>query len=332
MQHATQYDSLLYGNGLTLATLHKIALINCTNIELSLLSMNDFCRYLFTGPIHRKVYRDFLKTFNQCPSKYENSYTAGRQFMIDYMDEITTYGFEATIGKHIFENQDNRFSDMIAFWYGFPNYWYNKLQNEVILLPQVQLTINNIADKIKSYNFKNIFTLNFDTLLDHYIFPQHLHGKFILPYKSYADLIVFNDKAKKSYLHKYVLDANGMKKLDALDKLRISNIQEYQLDFFTNSNLNIGRLLIYGVAFRTSEIMTPEFLREFPEHENAQLIHLTDGHIIAKLESMLHEGRLRKIDLTYFSEDDKNNFLRLLSFSKLEQITNLIHISDVSLI
>ncbi|MFX0142009.1 MAG: hypothetical protein ACFFDN_50700 [Candidatus Hodarchaeota archaeon] len=175
---------------------------------------------------------------------------------------------------------------------------------------------------------ENVFTTNFDLLLVDYINPKHLHGKFNIPLNDLKDFILSKDENGKLEF-KYLYGTNGLEKLLRINAIRNIVQNEYDFDFFFNEDLIFDNLLIYGIAFGKNEYISDEFLNQYPEHKNSKLVKTVDGHILILLSKMISESRLNNITITYYSEDDKLNYLDLFNSNEFHGRIYYKHCSEV---
>ena len=57
------YDSILYGNGLSIRILNELSQLPENKASTRIINMNDFVSDLITMPIHKRSYRDFMKAY-----------------------------------------------------------------------------------------------------------------------------------------------------------------------------------------------------------------------------------------------------------------------------
>ena len=62
-----------------------------------------------------------------------------------------------------------------------------------------------------------IYTTNFDTLLDRFLKPKHIHGIFALPLREMQDVILELDRTKDEFEYIYLFGTNGVEKLHRLN-------------------------------------------------------------------------------------------------------------------
>ncbi len=325
------YDSFLYGYGLTLAVSSRLShTVELTPWQSKYLFFSSFFRAFITSEDHRKVYRDFLKYF-------EIDYEAARihantkEELASKLDEIEQYGFERWVSKNLFSKVDEVDSDKKAYLYMLYNYWGHLYSSEILINSKVQVQLDEISEWIlqRIKTTEQIYTTNFDIVLDKYLNSQHLHGIFSLPLKDMSDIILAPYPDGKYFEYAFLFGTNGLEKLSRLDKIRQLTQDRYKLDFFYNHNVDLGHLLIYGLSFGLAEFFTEEFLEKFPEHENGYLVRSVDGHILIKLNERFQKKKLSKITTTYYTDDDLKHLEYIFSMTDFCSIVDFKHSSEV---
>ena len=162
------------------------------------------------------------------------------------------------------------------------------------------ITKAGIHIKRKLRSKKQIYTTNFDTILDKSLSPKHIHGIFALPLEKMQDLILDLDREKNEFEYTYLLGTNGFEKLNRLNLIRVLNQSYYDLNFFFQDNLKLGNLLIYGMSFGYNQIMPTDYLEENPEHKDFHLLRSVDGHILSRINALYINNRINKITISYF--------------------------------
>ena len=166
------------------------------------------------------------------------------------IEEINNYGVERWVGKNLFNPSNEVSSEEKMYLYLLYGYWAHLVYEEITSLPNIQKLLEKTAEEIrrKLKSDKTIFTTNFDTLLDKYMHPQHLHGIIPIPLVDVGEMILKIFQNKKDLEYSFLLGANGIEKITRLDEIRQLTQDKYQLDFFYNLELDLGHLLIYGLC------------------------------------------------------------------------------------
>ena len=300
------YDSILYGNGLTLSVLSLIK-ENCKSEFIHYLDFDNFIFEFVHAENHSRIIRDFLKNFtintetiiahNEARNKIKNNYK-----------EIASYGFERWVSKYLFDPNSN-FKEIKGYIYFLYNYWFHVIDELILKKARPTDIISKIGNSILTKLGKNtkVFTTNFDTIMDSVLNPNHIHGRFQIQLTDYNDIIAFHINDKE-YEYKYLYGANGLEKLYRLDTIRKNITAEYDIDFFYNDILDLGSLLIYGLSFGRTEFISDEFLKLYPENKENRLVRTVDGHILLKLSIKYNSKKLKKITIAYYKDSDKMNY------------------------
>jgi hypothetical protein len=108
------------------------------------------------------------------------------------VDEILSYGFERWVSKNLFSRAESLDHNKKTYIYLLYNYWAHLVFIEILRSSKAQDLLAEIAGKIlqKMRNKEQIYTTNFDTFLDEYLHPHHLHGTFSLPLVRMQDVIL----------------------------------------------------------------------------------------------------------------------------------------------
>jgi len=325
------YDTFLYGYGLTLAVSSQLLnSVKLTSRQRQYLFFSSFFREFVTSDEHRKVYRDFLKYFKINPeTAYQHTKT--KKDLLSKLEAIEKYGFERWVSKNLFENVDSVDSKKKAYLYMLYNYWGHLWHTNILQVSEVQNQLCEISKEIlRVIRFKKqIYTTNFDNVLDEYLKPQHLHGIFSLPLNNMEDIIHVPYPDGKSFEYSFLFGTNGFEKLSRLNTIHTLKQRKYELDFFFNLDMDLGHLLIYGLSFGLSEFYTDEFFNKYPEHENEYFLRSVDGHILLKLNERFQKNKLSRITVTYYTDDDLEHLKYLFSMTEFYLIVNFKPSSEI---
>jgi hypothetical protein len=323
------YDSLLFGYGLSLAVSKSLSSsLKITGRQKEYLYFDTFFKAFITSNEHKRVYRDFLKYF-KITQESALAHRNTKIYLASRLDEILSYGFERWVSKYLFSSDNPVGGDTKIYIYILYNYWAHVLYKELLVSSEAEKLYAKIGEKILQQirNKEQIFTTNFDTFLDKYLHPHHLHGKFSLPLENITDLILYLDGEKFEY--GYLFGTNGIEKLSRLDKIRKLTQDKYKLDFFYNRNIDLGHLLIYGLSFGTAEFFTKDFLNKYPKYKDDFLMRSIDGHILIKLNERFQKKLLSKITLSYHTNQDLEYLKKMFSSIEVASIVDFIHSSEV---
>lgn len=321
------YNSFLYGNGLSLATLQSVR-NNYDNEYIRYLQCDDFIFEFANAESHKRILRDFLKYF-KITGNSEIVHVKSRLILKKNIEKINTYGFERWVSKYMFSS-NTEYKKIKVYIYFLYNYWFHTI-NELILKKKKALEIiTNIGSNFMEMLEADapIYTTNFDTLLDSIFNPHHIHGIFQLPLMHYNDIIAFHLN-EELFEYKYLFGSNGLEKLSRLDIIRKHKVNAYDIDFFYKQNVDLGSLLIYGLAFGKTEILTDEFLSAYPQYKDNKLVGTVDGHILLRLSAKYNLKELKNITIAYYSDLDKDNYQELFSGTNLEEIIEYKQCDDI---
>lgn len=324
------YDSFLYGNGLSLSILSKIKETTSSPLARYLdcsLFINEFAR----SQPHSKILREYSNLFTITKESQEVHAEALSTLGV-CCDEISGLGFERWVSKYLFQ-KDRTSKTTQTYIYMLYNYWYHVISREIISSKAALNIISSYSSLINNLLENNclIFTTNFDSLLDNNLSIQHLHGRFVVPLAKVND-IISHTYEDGTFEYRYLFGTSGLEKTVRLKGIQKTFQHTYDLDFFYNTSLNLGSLLIYGLSFGKTEFMSDEFLDSNPDHKQLKLIMSVDGHIIEKLSIKHQAGQLTKITISYYSDADLANYNNIFQDSAIEHIIEYKHCDEILLI
>ena len=283
-----------------------------------------------TSKNDEQIYRNFLKLFRIEPS-FHHLHEKMKDNLTSRMKEIIDYGVERWVGKYLFDRNNEVSSEEKMYLYILYVYWAHLMHLEIFRLPDVEKFLRTIAKKIRKVvgATQNIFTTNFDTILDRYFHPQHLHGTFPIPLTNVGEIILKIDPNKKDLEYSFLFGANGLEKKGRLDAIYKLTQNKYQLGFFYDSKIDLGHLLIYGLSFGETEFIPNEFLDKFPKYENDYPFRSVDGHILQVLSEKYREGLLSKVTISYYKPQDLEHLRYFLSMTDFMSIVEFKHSNDI---
>lgn len=325
------YDSFLFGYGLTLAIsngLSKSSLI--TPKQIQILYFDSFFRTFVESNYDDQIYRQFLRLF-KIDSDYYELHEKIKANLALKINEIANYGVERWVGKNLFDSNNEISSNEKMYLYILYAYWAHIMHLEILRLPGIQKYLRIEVKKILKVigATPKIYTTNFDTILDKYLHPQHIHGIFPTPLVNAGEIILKIFQNKKDLEYSFLFGANGLEKLGRLDVIRKMAQNKYHLDFFYKPDINLGHLLIYGLSFGKTEFITDDFLKEYPKYENDYYFRSVDGHILLKLNERYKKDLLSKVTISYYTSQDLEHLRYFLSMTDFMSIVEFKHASDV---
>jgi len=326
------YDNILYGNGLTIAIQNLLKAELPNKRDLRLLYFNDFINEFLSCNFEDSLNVDFMRLFNEDIKSYKEIHINSRSFLIDNVDSIKILGAERWIGLIYFQNKDNTtFKDSRHYIYFLYNYWHHLVQKNYLSQKSSQRILKNIGYKLKGQIKGSFYTTNFDLFLSDEINAKHIHGKFISPLKRVSDIMYFQLNNGENFEYTYLFGTSGFEKLTRLNEVfQHSPNSLYYYDFFTSKfQKNLGHLLIFGLSFSKNEMLSPEFLASYPQHETLSILNSVDGHIIHKLEVLYEKQLVNKITISFYSQDDLLHLTKLFSLTKLSSIIEFKHCKEI---
>lgn len=322
------FDSFLYGNGLTIALLNKIKQISSNPIK-KYLSCTNFITDFLIMPDHKTIYRDFLKLY-KIDTENEKVHIVARNFLKEHLEEINKLGFERWTSYNLFSSKLK--SSYLTYGYILYNYWYDVINRQILHRQNCRDLIHQDGGKILQSlrNSENIYTTNFENIMDQVLSPDHVHGRFTLPLKKSGDVFLTVDEKLKFKEYHYMYGTSGIEKGFRLNSIKEQNQTSYDLDFFFSENIHLGVLLIYGLAFGNSGILSEDFLKQYPEkNKSDNFLKIVDYHIVMRLEILMRKESLNKIIISYYSENDLNNYISVFQDSILKDIITYKQCSEI---
>lgn len=321
-----KFDSILYGNGLTIHTLNTIFEVSKDPFR-KYLSDKEFIYNFSHSEDHRRIVRDFEKYFKM-DIEFKKLHDLSRSILKDNVDDINKYGFERWVSKNLFK-EESGLKDLKIYGYILYNYWFDTINEGILKRKSNQNIIKGISQQLRDLGRDNcnFYTLNFDTIHDTILNPDHLHGRFVSPLES-IESVIFHHLDSKSFEYNYLYGSNGYEKKNRIKSIKDVPDSPYDLQFFFNHDLDLGDLLIYGVGFGDTEFMNE--LREVKgEYKTISIVDTVDGHILEKLRLKKKNGLLKSITISYFDESDIERYRKLFTDIGLDSITNFLHCSDI---
>ena len=320
-----KYDTLLFGNGLTISLLNKIsALPLLPESDKIILDLNSFVTSFLNNPegnIAYDMYRSWFANLFELKLRYPEMMKILSKKMKDVFSKelhmsnieiIKKYGFEYWAGEHIF---DPDFKSTFEILYSLNNLWYVILQTRLANLGKKYPKIKKIVNENRKLvsQFTNICTLNFDCLSDPLqTTVAHLHGRFLDDISSFEELVYFEFPDQRGkFEYPYLLGSSGFEKgcrLYRIMKTKGIVNKYYDLRFLFDDNAQWGNLLIFGVSFLNSSFLSDAFLSKYPEHQGANPIGGVDSHILYRLKQLKQEGKVGEITLACWHDDELSHY------------------------
>lgn len=312
------YNSLLYGYGLSLSLFDSISQKQpISDINKFL---NDFTKS--NSPLYIQFKKIFClenidqHVFNRCLNKLRKN-----------LKEIKFKGFEIWVSKNLFNGKND--SEFNLFVYLIYNFWYEYLceifENSDFIKNILMRYSSIISNTITNHEL--IYTTNYERYFDNLLKINHLHGRFINNLENPENIVLYVDGKNVEY--KYLFGCNGYEKLMRLAKINKISNDDYDLDFFSNQNIDLGNLLIFGMSFGQSQIMSKEFLKKHKEHNNFYIVKSVDGHILNRLNQKYEMGKLTSVTISYYSLSKLNYLKKLFLSTEFNNIVKFKHSNNV---
>lgn len=282
-----KYNSLLFGNGLTLNLLYQLKPYIPEN-KRYLLSIDLFLKEWIKGGIspreENKLYTAFYGNRKDMQQKFKLIKDNLNVFFQNYSSDL-----EYFLGATLFEKtEDDLLKSVKMVFPLFYNAWWIILA-EYLEYQNLNNRINNFYQQVAEIITKPgyIYTTNFDLFADS-LHSEHLHGCFLPNIKGYND-IIFHSYNDEEFYYKYVWGHNGIGKLNLIEKLRVypDCPSYFNFNFFFDSDLKMDNMLIYGMGFKKS------------------------GYI-NQLQELQESGKLNQVDVTYYDESEKEYLRNVL--------------------
>lgn len=307
-----KYNSLLFGNGLTLNLLYQLKPYIPEN-KRYLLSIDSFLKEWIKGGISprekNKLYTAFYGNRKDMQQKFELIKEDLNVFFQNYSSDL-----EYFLGATLFEKpEDDLLKSVKMVFPLFYNAWWIILA-EYLEYQDLNNRINNFYQQVAEIITKPgyIYTTNFDLFADS-LHPEHLHGRFLPDIKRYKDIVYHTYDNDERFYYKYVWGHNGIGKLNLIEQLRsFSDCSSYfDFDFFFDSNLKIDNMLIYGMGFKKSGYIN-QLQELYPKYQKAAFGGIIDEHILVRICGLQESGKLNQVDVTYYDENEKEHLRNAL--------------------
>lgn len=318
------YDSIIFGYGLTLEANYRIRNLRLPYYSEKYLDFNTLLADFVNAKEHSRIRLDYFKLVDILNNDILLVHEEVRQTLKEKFDDITTIGFERWVSRYLLSNNQVTEDSKLAIYLLY-NFWFSKIDSEVLSDKRALKIINDLSDNImnKSNNDVKIYTTNFDTMFDKTLSPAHLHGKFKVPFIK-ANQIINHFISETEFEYDFLFGTSGYEKMTRLDKINEIDNQVYDLDFFFDLSINIGHVLLIGLSFSETEVIPEEILSKHTSLNQSFIFNSVDGHILLRLKILKDNNQLSQITYAYYSEAGKEHFRRLIDGTSLEGIVNFI--------
>lgn len=322
------YDSILFGNGLTVNLLNQLSPY-IPEVYRFLLTFDGFMTSFIRGTLPNTMEKNIFFAFYRRNTKENCEYFAKmKEILAEYYNEC-----DGNIEKHfgLAEFQKCRpfnysaVKSLLPFFY---NMWFCQLDKMLIETHQ-RKRIKRFYTSVKRLLTPSavVYTTNFDLLADHILSPAHLHGKFVEDIRKYEECIW--QREEKEFTFKYLWGWNGLGKGIAIFEKQhdAGATQLFDWDFFLVDQ-SIENLLIYGLSFQTSGYITNDFIEAMPQYQEPAIGAVIDEHILIRLIGLQNQHNNLKITFAYYNKNDLKHYQSLVGIYGL---SNVAYIPSTSL-
>lgn len=321
-----KYDSILYGNGLTLHTLSAIQK-QSDDPFIKYLSISEFMSDFSSSENHRRIVRDFKKFFHM-NKEVERAHDYAKEQLRLNAEEMNALGLERWASKYWFSDFQ-RVKQLKTYVCILYNYWFDYINQHFLQKKFSRDIVQKISNQIRMRGKEQCryFTLNFDTIHDVFLQPEHLHGKFISPL-SRMEEIIFHYLSPEEFLYTFLFATNGLAKLNGLTSIQGIPKSPYDLGFLFDHELYLGDLLILGVGFGNAEFMN-EIRQVKDDYDNLVIVNSVDGHILQKLKIKIENHTLNSITISFYKESEVEHYTELLNSLDLLSYAKFVPSSQI---
>lgn len=312
-----KYNSLLFGNGLTLNLLYQLQPYIPEN-KCYLLSIDSFLKEWIKGGISQ---REENKLYTAMYGKDKYKHQKFEMIKDDLNIYFQTYSsdLEYFLGAILFDKKNDLLNRVKTVFPLFYNAWWIILA-EYLEYQNLNNRINNFYQQVAGIVTEPgyIYTTNFD-LFGESIHPEHLHGRFVQPLNRYEDVIFhtfkfnFEEKEEKNFRFKYIWGHNGIGKRNLINKLHSYSASSkfFDFGFFFNDDIKISNMLIYGMGFKNSGYIS-QLQEKYPRYQKAAFGGIIDEHILVRICGLQESGKLNQVDVTYYDEGEREHLHEVL--------------------
>ena len=318
------YDTLLYGNGLTIAIFNRLITIN-QNIE----NFSDFFnRFLFDQTMNKNDFYSILDSNTKSDVYLEkDDIVRIETFIKSHINDINKHGFEVWIGEKAFVEEVFLVKNSALYFLSLFNYWYIHTDFDN---PHYYYVYKDCVDSFLRLGIKDMYTLNYDCFLDSFCNIKHSHGAFL---NNFYDLIQmahfrYNGENVEEYLHPCCIGTNGLEKCRGLCMLNESLVSGYDYEFLFSNNKHFGNLLIYGVRFADS-LMIPESIKQKYSEQDIRLMKYVDGHILLRLDALYLNNLISSITVSYYQDSDLIRYKKIFKECACNHIVKYVKSNEI---
>ena len=298
------YDSILFGNGLTINLLNQLKPFIPPEYSY-LLTFDGFMSAFINGTLPNTIERKIFFAFYRENSRENHEYYAQMKEIINEYYLVCDGNIEKHFGLAVFQKQTPyNFDTIMSLMPFFYNMWFCQLNNMLVETHQ-RKRMNRFYNSVKRAlpDRAVVYTTNFDLFADCVLEPAHLHGRFFEDIRVYEDCVW--QKEEKGFTFRYLWGWNGLGKGIAIyEKKNETGAKElFDWDFFLEDQ-SIENLLIYGLSFQQAGFITDEVVEAMPQYQKPAIGAVIDEHILIRLKGLQNQHRHLKLTFAYYSEND----------------------------
>ena len=301
-----KYNSLLFGNGLTLNLLHQLQPYIPEN-KCYLLSIDSFLKEWIKGGISQRE-ENKLYTAMYGKDKYKQQKFEMIKDDLNVYFQTYSSDLEYFLGATLFDKKDDLLKRVKTVFPLFYNAWWIIL-SEYLEYQDLNNRINSFYQQVAGIVTEPgyIYTTNFDLFADS-LHPEHLHGRFLPHIKDYNDIVFHSYNDDRNHYYKYIWGCNGIGKFNLIQQLRAyyDCSSYFDFNFFFNSELNMNNMLIYGMGFKNSGYIS-QLQEKYPRYQKAAFGGIIDEHILVRICGLQESGKLNQVDVTYYDEGEREH-------------------------
>ena len=156
-----KFDTLLFGNGLSLSMMDNI------DDDMPFDTFNNFLYEFLLMENHKAIKNKFYRIIKS--NKRSRVYIEDSEileiedFLLSNIDEINKNGYEVWISLKIFVDEKVK---LYTLYYNALYYYWFCLNNSFFNSSQFKNVVKDYAHRIQNFGIKQVNTLNYDTYLD----------------------------------------------------------------------------------------------------------------------------------------------------------------------
>lgn len=306
------YDSILFGNGLTVNLLNQLSPYIPEEYRF-LLTFDGFMTSFISGTLPNTMEKNIFFAFYRQNNKENREYFAKMKETLNEYYIVCNGNIEKHFGLAEFQkNTAYNYSAAKSLLPFFYNMWFRQL-DKMLTETHQHKRMKRFYTSVKSVlsDHAVIYTTNFDLFADRILDPAHLHGRFVEDIRKYEECIW--QREEKEFTFKYLWGWNGLGKGIAIyEKQNEAGAKQlFNWEFFLEDQ-PIENLLIYGLSFQRSGFITDDFIDALPQYETPAIGAVIDEHILIRLKGLQNHHNNLRVTFAYYSENDLKHYQNLV--------------------